>query len=294
MPARLTCYVPEQAAQVRVLDDAAAVRLGRDPACEVVLDHTSVSRTHAEIDAGPSSWTVLDLGSKNGSFVDGARVSRQPLAGDCWLRFGDVYCEFERLSPAQAQALEQRAIRRRATSAVLQRQAIAKPDFDSMLAETLRAAVELAGCERGFLLLGSPASMVVRAAIGLDPDALARDRFCGSTAAVSRALGSGVTVVANDTGSAPWLRGRASVIGGGIRALACVPLRDGDASIGAVYTDSCSACARITDLDVELLTAFVERMAVAIAMRRAGEDLGLLATGARRWEDSGRVPAADA
>ena len=204
MPARLTCYLPDRAAQVRVLADAGVVRLGRDPECEILVDHPSVSRAHAQIDAAPSPPELLDLGSKNGSFVDGVRVSRQALGADCWLRFGDVYCEFECLSTAQARALEQQASRRRATSAVLQRQAVAQPRFDLVLEETLRAAAELAGCERGFLLLGDPGSMSVRCAIGLDRGAPGAAAFGGSSAAVTRALQTGQPVFANDTGSAPW------------------------------------------------------------------------------------------
>lgn len=294
MPARLTCYLPDRAAQVRVLADAGVVRLGRDPECEILVDHPSVSRAHAQIDGGPSPPELLDLGSKNGSFVDGVRVSRRALGEDCWLRFGDVYCEFECLSAAQARALEQQASRRRATSAVLQRQAAAQPRFDLVLEETLRAAAELAGCERGFLLLGDPGSMRVRCAIGLDRGAPGAAAFDGSSAAVTRALETGQPVFANDTGSAPWLRERASVVGGGIRALACVPLRDGGSAIGALYLDSRRASARITELDAELLVEFVERMALAIAVRRAGEDLGSLAAGTTRPDDGDRTPVAPA
>ena len=57
------------------------------------------------------------------------------------------------------------------------------------------------------------------------------------------------------------------MVGGGIRALACVPLRDGGSAIGALYLDSRRASARITELDAELLVEFVERMALAIAVR---------------------------
>ena len=49
--------------------------IGRDPACEVHLDHPSVSRRHAEIRRQPDgSFVIRDLGSANGTFVDGQRV----------------------------------------------------------------------------------------------------------------------------------------------------------------------------------------------------------------------------
>ncbi|MEU8262181.1 FtsK/SpoIIIE domain-containing protein [Micromonospora sp. NPDC048999] len=52
----------------------AAIYLGRDPACQIVLDDGEVSRRHLHIGAGSRQVAVTDLGSSNGTFVDGVRV----------------------------------------------------------------------------------------------------------------------------------------------------------------------------------------------------------------------------
>lgn len=63
-------------------------RLGRDPACDVVLAEPEVSRHHCEITVHASEIWVLDLNSANGTFLNGARVSRARMnAGDC-ISFG--------------------------------------------------------------------------------------------------------------------------------------------------------------------------------------------------------------
>lgn len=49
--------------------------LGRDPAARVYIDHSSVSRQHARIVVNPDGVTVEDLDSRNGTFVNGRRVS---------------------------------------------------------------------------------------------------------------------------------------------------------------------------------------------------------------------------
>ncbi len=49
--------------------------LGRDPAAEVFLDDTAVSRRHARITVLGSQATLEDLGSKNGTFLDGKAVT---------------------------------------------------------------------------------------------------------------------------------------------------------------------------------------------------------------------------
>src|SRR4051794_29706057 len=52
-----------------------AVKLGRDAACDVVLRHGRVSSQHAEVTRAGGLVLVTDLGSKNGTRVNGARIA---------------------------------------------------------------------------------------------------------------------------------------------------------------------------------------------------------------------------
>ncbi len=56
--------------------------LGRDPAAEVFLDDTAVSRRHARITVRSSQATLEDLGSKNGTFLGGKPVTAPALLRD--------------------------------------------------------------------------------------------------------------------------------------------------------------------------------------------------------------------
>jgi hypothetical protein len=58
--------------------------VGRDPACDVSEDGDSLlSRRHTEFVAGPDGVLVRDLGSRNGTFVNGVRIAEGPIrAGD--------------------------------------------------------------------------------------------------------------------------------------------------------------------------------------------------------------------
>lgn len=56
------------------------VRLGRDAACQVILDDPHISRVHAEIFTRNGNQIVIrDAGSTNGIFVNGKRVTEQVL-----------------------------------------------------------------------------------------------------------------------------------------------------------------------------------------------------------------------
>jgi len=58
--------------------DGARHTLGKEPNADVSFDNVYVSRRHAEIAFSRDAYTIRDLGSKNGTFVDGHRVGTEP------------------------------------------------------------------------------------------------------------------------------------------------------------------------------------------------------------------------
>jgi FHA domain/GAF domain len=288
MQARLIAYPPDAAAMSRWLRPDERLRIGRDPGCDLVIDHPSVSRAHAELYRDDKSWRLRDLGSKNGTFVDGIAITDHPLPRNCWLRLGDTYCDFNLFESAQATALRQRQAERQALSQALTLRISRQPSgSESLPAHVLHGVVELSGCSRGFMLLADPnvGDFTVRASLQLDPDALDSHAFSGSVGAVQRVLASGKPLVVNDVGSEGWLASRASVVTGSITTLVCLPLFDGDHVFGAVYADRRSAPGGsrgepITDFDLELLGAFAESATLYLLARRAMQSLD----DAPRWQ----------
>ena len=67
-------------------------QVGRDAECSLRLDSRHVSNLHACIRWSESGWTVRDLGSRNGTFLDGERISvgiDAYVARNATLAFGD-------------------------------------------------------------------------------------------------------------------------------------------------------------------------------------------------------------
>lgn len=58
--------------------------LGREPGCDIQLLDAKLSRRHARLEVSPQGVKLTDLGSTNGTFVNGRQIS------DVWLQHGDA------------------------------------------------------------------------------------------------------------------------------------------------------------------------------------------------------------
>ena len=74
----LTVVLQERVIRQHVFDGR-SVTIGRVVANDIVLDNPTVSRVHAEISHESGHYFLNDLGSANGSFLNGKGVSREEL-----------------------------------------------------------------------------------------------------------------------------------------------------------------------------------------------------------------------
>ena len=81
-PLRLFVKGPSRNERVYNVDGSEVV-LGRDPSIDIPVEDRTLSRRHCRIYLGPDGWRVTDLGSRNGTFLNG-----NPILDDR-LREGD-------------------------------------------------------------------------------------------------------------------------------------------------------------------------------------------------------------
>lgn len=74
--------------------------VGRDPQCDVSLPSGTLSRFHAQFKREGGDLVVKDLGSRNGVFVNGARVSEARLRPGDEIRLGKLLLRYGAASPA--------------------------------------------------------------------------------------------------------------------------------------------------------------------------------------------------
>jgi sigma-B regulation protein RsbU (phosphoserine phosphatase) len=255
--------------------DHSPFTVGRKVDKDLVVADPRVSRDHAVIVSENGRFTVMDQGSKHGTYVNGERVDRKDLERNDRLEFGVrdvIYAVFnpihatsntarEFLSQiAEATDLEKltlflEAARRLNTSGVL----------DEILVTLLDVTLKLTGAERGFVFLKSP-SDDLRLAAGRNSkgETLLDDKTI-SHSILEDAIKANSEFLITDTSRSLDLSGRKSVVAFDLRTVICVPLRKAQVQtsrdvaqnagevIGALYVDSRFASRDISGVSSDIL-----------------------------------------
>jgi len=292
--------------------------IGRSSECDVQLDHQSVSRRHCAVEGAGDALTVTDLGSANGTFVNGEVVGTgQVRAGDT-LRLGELtfVCRephaasrdrpravvggdarsvetvvSRQIVPSRldwisrAGTEDSRALLARAERHLMTLHAVADMlaharDVPGLCEATVEAVLEVTGADRAALLVQAEDAGVDVAA------ALTRDGgdgpFTVSRTLLADVLAEGVSVFAHDASADDRFRGGESVVAQQVRSVMCVPLQTSDEILGALYVDSLSGPGRFTDADLELVAAVGNQAGLALHRARLAGDLERLFLGTMR------------
>ena len=80
----------------RIALDTDSLKIGRQASCRIVFNDSNVSREHAQLRRSADGWKLLDLGSTNGTKINGVKITEEQLLvnGD-ELGFGTSSAKFE-------------------------------------------------------------------------------------------------------------------------------------------------------------------------------------------------------
>ena len=80
----------------RIVLETDSLKIGRQATCRIVFNDSNVSREHAQMRRTADGWKILDLGSTNGTKINGVKITEEQLLvnGD-ELSFGTSSAKFE-------------------------------------------------------------------------------------------------------------------------------------------------------------------------------------------------------
>jgi len=89
--ATITIYVPDQEPVAYDLDGYEQLTVGRSEGADIILNHDSLSGSHAVLQNTDGSLSVSDLGSTNGTYVNGEQITEAVAVGEgSQITFGNV------------------------------------------------------------------------------------------------------------------------------------------------------------------------------------------------------------
>ena len=103
----LATLIPAGEGSEAIRIETPVVRIGQGPRNDVVLDDDTVSTAHARLEYDSGAWRLVDLGSRNGTFVDGVRLTAEvptPLNEGAALAFGLVELHFSAAAEADPES----------------------------------------------------------------------------------------------------------------------------------------------------------------------------------------------
>ncbi len=288
--AALRLFVKSPGAEERVYDvSAPGVEIGRDPDAEVPVADRTLSRRHCRLYVGQDGWRVTDLGSRNGTFLNGSLILDERIAAGDQVELGEtriaVFTPGTGEDAEATQALEalveeakakrssrhgqegRREIRALTRLMELNEKINALKDEDRLLEGVLDAAIELTYASRAFLLLKQEDHFIVRRARLPHRRDLDDAQASLSVSVATRVIQEGRSILAENAITDDRFDEFASIANLQLRSLLCVPMRSREEVLGALYLDNPSESGTFDGWDVRILESFA--VLASIALRNA-------------------------
>ncbi len=274
--------------------------VGRSSEALPITDST-VSRRHAELTPDDGEWWLRDLGSQNGTWVNGVRIGeRTKLRLGDQIRVGATLFVFGRsdrspgagrirlLKPSEAETSFERTLPSNEDSVILSEPEPRQAAIDHLRViyrvttltgrpsgrqELLEGVLDLVFTEfqpeRGFILLSGgeegdrPEPAVVRFAV--PPVTKDDEQIAVSRTILNHAVRHGEGVLCSNARTDPRFKAGDSVQQLNIRSAICSPIRFRERTFGAIYIDSSIANYTFTEQQLALLNAIGQHTGLALA-----------------------------
>jgi HD-GYP domain-containing protein (c-di-GMP phosphodiesterase class II) len=272
--------------------------VGRSTDVEIALPDPSLSRRHAEIlFTDHQGWSVRDLGSKNGTFLNGIRVGQieRKIEERDLLQFGNVVIvvttiegDFPLTAEPPTGTWQVRATTQHSWEEALELLALditrqTRPSdrlltllraghhlyqvasLDELLHMSLQDAVTLLRAQRGAILLADPSTGRLTTQAVFSQGREPAEGVLFSSTLVERCYRRGEAMLCQDVRTDPELLRAQSVVQGHMASLLCVLLRTPRKRLGVLHLDRGASEEPFTTEDLHLADGLAVGMSASVA-----------------------------
>ena len=268
--------------------------IGRHDSCTIRILDGLISKQHLELTFDREQWFVRDMGSSNGTSVNGQQVDSVALSdgdeiaiGSARLKFSDralPKVEFVAASTPQVQARVERGVndgfapvvqigdmdqlkRDYETLRIARQLSLAvglEPNIDTLLARILDETFKLLPADRGVVLLMDPQTHELKPRAVKHAKGASDEPINLSNTIIEQVFQSGASVLTMDAMMDQRFSGARSVIAGGIRSTMCVPMIYHSQLLGILHLDSLLRTNAFSKKDLQILDGVAAQAAQAL------------------------------
>jgi two-component system NtrC family response regulator len=265
--------------------------IGKGKNCQVQLSEPTVSNTHAVIEAKGSDFIIRDLKSRNGTFVNGRRVSEAHLAPGDRIKLGAVELEFQ-VTESELQLdvigildeLKAKLNQNSSVSFLLEKlEELVKENLQNIerletlskittlltkaftlpeiLTKILEVAQQVLKAERAAIIFQTPkGKFETKAQLGFKEETASV-----SQSALRKVFATGKPLLISDIGRELEFQERKSIVEQGIKAILAVPIKlPFEQMKGVVYLDTTTLSGIFSWRDLKLLEGFSRQISLAL------------------------------
>jgi len=294
LPRELLIHTPDGATRPLALERE-RYSLGRSSANELCYpEDAGLSRQHLALERDGDTWVVRDLGSKNGTFVNGVRItSPYPLSKNDRVTAGHIALDFAEnslppmsdhtvvfIEGAAATSTTSTTVATSLKGVLSQddklegtpqmraliragRELAGNMPLGELFKLIMNLSVEAVGATRGVLMTLEGKELVPQAALG--------EGFRISNTVRDRVIKEKTSLLVRDARLDEAFADRMSIVQQQIRSMLAVPLQTDDRVIGLIYLDSPHFIHEFTKDDLSLLTVMANVAAIRIEHTRLAE-----------------------
>jgi Nif-specific regulatory protein len=293
--------------------------IGREPSNQISLNEHWVSRQHCVIEKGEDGFTLADLGSHNGTFVDGVPVKERDLVHGSRIQIADstfLFLTREEESPRRPSGVEfdegktahgptvqlrpedavylhpDKIPKAHIPPATVERDLAALlkiassitslQSLEELQQELLERIFETVPAERGAILLGPEKGGSFQSEFVREKAGEPAEPVQVSRTLVEQVQREKAAILSNQLSEDAKLAKSASLLASRAQSVVCLPLMVRDRLTGVLYLDSRDLQARFDENHLELLTATA---GIAAAAMENAQLLGGLEAENRRLQD---------
>lgn len=250
--------------------------MGRSNTCEVVITDPLVSRQHCQIILGMGGINLRDLGSTNGTFLNGVRVTESPLRNQDVISLGGTRLRFavevsKDALDSKTPKIDELAHKKLLTLYEVGNIVNSVLELRTLLNIIMAMAIKVMQANRGFLLLKEKNGELKPVATHALTPAEAQAPY--SQTIVDTVLRERVPVLVLDATHDVRFSNRDSLKALPLSSVICVPIWERENIVGVIYVDKAEGTNTFNEEDMYFLSAFANQAAVAITNAKLFDDV---------------------